>query len=147
MGQSFRASLGAAFGILAFTGVAYALNDPPSQVGRLAYTEGTVSFHDDQETGWSPAMINTPLTSGDSIWTEPNAKSEVSVAGSRVRMDGGTQLNMLAIDDSQTQLQVAQGRVDIKTFSFNPNVPYQVCLLYTSPSPRDGLLSRMPSSA
>ena len=24
---------------------------------------------------------------------------------------------------------------------------YWVCLLYTSPSPRDGLLSRMPSSA
>ena len=24
---------------------------------------------------------------------------------------------------------------------------HQVCLLYTSPSPRDGLLSRMPSSA
>ena len=25
--------------------------------------------------------------------------------------------------------------------------PYKDCLLYTSPSPRDGLLSRMPSSA
>ena len=25
--------------------------------------------------------------------------------------------------------------------------PYGICLLYTSPSPRDGLLSRMPSSA
>ena len=25
--------------------------------------------------------------------------------------------------------------------------PYLICLLYTSPSPRDGLLSRMPSSA
>ena len=25
--------------------------------------------------------------------------------------------------------------------------PYITCLLYTSPSPRDGLLSRMPSSA
>ena len=25
--------------------------------------------------------------------------------------------------------------------------PFQTCLLYTSPSPRDGLLSRMPSSA
>ena len=24
---------------------------------------------------------------------------------------------------------------------------YKICLLYTSPSPRDGLLSRMPSSA
>ena len=28
-----------------------------------------------------------------------------------------------------------------------PVIMYFVCLLYTSPSPRDGLLSRMPSSA
>ena len=28
-----------------------------------------------------------------------------------------------------------------------PWVNAQTCLLYTSPSPRDGLLSRMPSSA
>ena len=27
------------------------------------------------------------------------------------------------------------------------NVSHHACLLYTSPSPRDGLLSRMPSSA
>ena len=26
-------------------------------------------------------------------------------------------------------------------------LPFRCCLLYTSPSPRDGLLSRMPSSA
>ena len=31
-------------------------------------------------------------------------------------------------------------------FSYTPN-EYTDCLLYTSPSPRDGLLSRMPSSA
>ena len=30
--------------------------------------------------------------------------------------------------------------------SYNPK-PIHTCLLYTSPSPRDGLLSRMPSSA
>ena len=30
---------------------------------------------------------------------------------------------------------------------FDPEIPINVCLLYTSPSPRDGLLSRMPSSA
>ena len=28
-----------------------------------------------------------------------------------------------------------------------PRIRSQSCLLYTSPSPRDGLLSRMPSSA
>ena len=36
-------------------------------------------------------------------------------------------------------------------FEYNPKisilVPVYNCLLYTSPSPRDGLLSRMPSSA
>ena len=31
--------------------------------------------------------------------------------------------------------------------SYSEEVKYHVCLLYTSPSPRDGLLSRMPSSA
>ena len=39
------------------------------------------------------------------------------------------------------------------TFDLNEFIPYitteryKDCLLYTSPSPRDGLLSRMPSSA
>ena len=39
-----------------------------------------------------------------------------------------------------------------RTFEFRREVGYVLelfvlCLLYTSPSPRDGLLSRMPSSA
>ena len=33
------------------------------------------------------------------------------------------------------------------TFHLKNNITYSSCLLYTSPSPRDGLLSRMPSSA
>ena len=32
-------------------------------------------------------------------------------------------------------------------FELHHTEPYLYCLLYTSPSPRDGLLSRMPSSA
>ena len=31
--------------------------------------------------------------------------------------------------------------------TFAPVARFEACLLYTSPSPRDGLLSRMPSSA
>ena len=34
-----------------------------------------------------------------------------------------------------------------KTFRTELYSEYKGCLLYTSPSPRDGLLSRMPSSA
>ena len=39
-------------------------------------------------------------------------------------------------------------REGIKVYSDWPTIPQlYICLLYTSPSPRDGLLSRMPSSA
>ena len=46
----------------------------------------------------------------------------------------------LNVDEMVAQLLVSEG------FSTMEEVAY-VCLLYTSPSPRDGLLSRMPSSA
>ena len=38
-------------------------------------------------------------------------------------------------------------KYDGTSWSSNPNNYPATCLLYTSPSPRDGLLSRMPSSA
>src|ERR1700756_1230584 len=100
--------------------------DPPARVGRLAFVSGTVSFHDRDQTDWAPAVTNTPLTSGDALWTEPNARSEVSIAGTRVRLDSGTQLDMLAIDDSQTRMQLDQGRLDIKTFAYDTHQPYEI---------------------
>src|SRR5215217_2076705 len=105
---------------------AMAQGEPPGRVGRLAFTNGTVSFHDDEQSGWTPAVINTPLTTGDGIWTEPNARSEISLAGTRIRMEGATQLDMLALDDTQTRLQLAQGRIDVKTFAMDANQPYEI---------------------
>ena len=38
--------------------------------------------------------------------------------------------------------------ISTNSLNLNGQAPsYYLCLLYTSPSPRDGLLSRMPSSA
>ena len=105
---------------------AMAQGEPPARIGRLAFTDGTVSFHDDAQSGWTQAVVNTPLTTGDGIWTEPNARSEISLGGTRVRMEGATQLDMLALDDSQTRLQLAQGRIDVKTFAMDANQPYEI---------------------
>ena len=43
----------------------------------------------------------------------------------------------------------ANGKPDLSILNLkeNANADFTNCLLYTSPSPRDGLLSRMPSSA
>src|ERR1700749_2819175 len=90
-------------GVIGITGVVNAQNsrqnqaDPPARVGRLAFAQGAVSFHDAQDANWTAASVNDALTTGDSLWTEPNARSEVSVAGTRVRLDQSTQLDMLQL--------------------------------------------------
>ena len=52
--------------------------------------------------------------------------------------------------NSAKDIMIANNKTLVK-FGYKPisfkNVKHIICLLYTSPSPRDGLLSRMPSSA
>jgi hypothetical protein len=126
MTHPFRATMALVAGLVAYGSAAQAQGDPPGRVGRLAFAEGSVSFHDQDDSAWSKAVVNTPLTSGDSVWTEPNAHSELSVAGTRLRLDGGTQLDVLALDDSQTRLQLGQGRLDVKTYTLDTKTPYQI---------------------
>ena len=62
--------------------------------------------------------------------------------------------NRRAVADGRVELRLGEpgdllatcGRTFEKAFAVNV-FPFWTCLLYTSPSPRDGLLSRMPSSA
>src|SRR5665647_2374785 len=46
--------------------------------------------------------------------------------------------------NGKTALRLAAGKLVSEGFD---DLIINICLLYTSPSPRDGLLSRMPSSA
>src|SRR6476469_5675637 len=126
MTHPFRATVALVAGLVAYGSVAQAQGEPPGRVGRLAFMEGSVSFHDKDDVAWSKAVVNTPLTSGDSIWTEPNARSELSVAGTRLRLEGGTQLDVLALDDSQTRLQLSRGTLDAKTYTLDARTPYQI---------------------
>ena len=50
----------------------------------------------------------------------------------------------IAVDDN---VHEDTGPVDWRNAQDRLQAPVEICLLYTSPSPRDGLLSRMPSSA
>ena len=65
-----------------------------------------------------------------------NAAAALIVAGKAKTLKEGVALAAKSIDSGE-----AEGRLDRLIAVSN------ACLLYTSPSPRDGLLSRMPSSA
>ena len=55
----------------------------------------------------------------------------------------GTRASVLATTQSELVAAMVRERLGLET----ELVAITTCLLYTSPSPRDGLLSRMPSSA
>ena len=56
------------------------------------------------------------------------------------------QHSIATVHDSIDQL-LDDESIEVLDVAVPPDNQLEVCLLYTSPSPRDGLLSRMPSSA
>ena len=94
-------------------------------------------------------MINSPTTGNDSF----DEESSVMETGS----SGSSQSNFTSSAEG-ADLTVGQAMANI-TFQYNTSaasgsgsssggmINVTSCLLYTSPSTRDGLLSRMPSSA
>ncbi|MEC5212857.1 hypothetical protein RCH06_001398 [Polaromonas sp. CG_9.5] len=97
-----------------------ALPDPPGRVARLNLAEGAVSFAPAEATGysdgnaWTPAKQNRPLTRGDRLWTGQRARSELHIGSSALRMNEETSLGFLALDDSITQLRLAQGTLQLR---------------------------------
>ena len=74
--------------------------------------------------------------------TNLKAKFYVSASGSSGTLAAGDYLK----DNLDTKIAVVEA-LECPTLLNNGYGEHNICLLYTSPSPRDGLLSRMPSSA
>ena len=54
---------------------------------------------------------------------------------------------VLVIDNTKYHTLAADKKATVLAYYDSIIPEAEICLLYTSPSPRDGLLSRMPSSA
>jgi hypothetical protein len=93
---------------------AQALADPPLRVARLAYVRGPVSFSPAGTDDWALASLNRPLIAGDRLWTEPAGRDELQLSGAALRMDGGTLLSILTLDDRVMQVQLSQGTLNVR---------------------------------
>ena len=61
--------------------------------------------------------------------------------------DASIEIQDLAGDGNHYSATITSSQFSGKSKIEQHKMVYNSCLLYTSPSPRDGLLSRMPSSA
>ena len=88
--------------------------------------------------------IKIPETKSPDQFQTPKAKEDVIEASDNVSGNyaaGDTKYNA---DVLAEELAIKRGFIEEGQDATDMS---QTCLLYTSPSPRDGLLSRMPSSA
>jgi len=96
-----------------FSGPVFADDDPPGRVARLNYIQGSISFQPGGETDWVQANPNRPLTIGDSLWTDRNARGEMHIGSFAIRVGGETGITFLNLDDRTVQIQLAQGTMDV----------------------------------
>ena len=107
-----RAALAAVFALASGAALAQA-GDPPTRVGRISYLEGTVSYHAADQGDWSPATLNYPVVTNQSYWTEPRSLLELQVGPAEFRLDEGTALDILLLDDGGARLRLDQGVINI----------------------------------
>ena len=69
----------------------------------------------------------------------PYQEADACLALMRAEVDAGLQHLNRACS--------SEGRLSAEQLDAHQEVSYEICLLYTSPSPRDRTRSRMPSSA
>jgi hypothetical protein len=78
-------------------------------VARLNYFAGTVTLEPAGLTDWSYAVLNRPLTTGDQLWADANARAELHAGSTALRLDQQTALDIVNLNDTTTQLKVTQG--------------------------------------
>ena len=96
----------------------------------------TSETHSSDESGYSVIVDTTSPTVSGVSFSSSNSSSDPDYPSSYLAMEGDTVTLSFTTDE----------RVEDVEVMINGST-YSACLLYTSPSPRDGLLSRMPSSA
>ena len=108
--------------------------DCPSSLTHGNMIQRVIFTREDPENPHKEGAIMHVIESFARAYLEPGVSSVPHI-------NEGFQETFFVIDGSGTLISDGQER------SIRDGDGVYVCLLYTSPSPRDGLLSRMPSSA
>ena len=79
--------------------------DPPTRVARLSYIGGELGLLPSGAKNWSDANVNRPLTTGDKLSSAAGARAELEFDGGTLRIDGQSDLGLLALPDDGGQQQ------------------------------------------
>ncbi|MDE3196400.1 MAG: FecR domain-containing protein [Acidobacteriota bacterium] len=91
--------------------------DPPGRAASLSWIEGAVSFQPGGVEDWVPATLNRPLTTGDRLWTDTGARSELQLGTAAFRLGSRTNFTVLNLTDDVAQIQLSSGTLSVRVRS------------------------------
>ena len=100
--------------------------DPPARVGRLNFSQGSVSFRPAGEDDWVTAVPNRPMVTGDDLWADEDSRAEVHVGSAALRLGARTGITFLELDDRTTQIRLAQGSLILRLRHVDDDDSYEV---------------------
>jgi len=103
-----------------------AATDPPGRVGRLSFISGSVSFRPGDVDDWGAATINYPLTGGDHLWTDTDARAEITVGSSAIRLSPQSAFGFLGLDDRTTQIRLSQGALNVRLRDLSEDEVFEI---------------------
>jgi hypothetical protein len=89
--------------------------DPPSQAGRLAIVNGTVSIQPAGSQDWGQASLNYPLGPGDRIFTDTDGRAEVQVGRTYVRIGPNSDVTFVDFSSQAITFGAAQGSMHVRS--------------------------------
>ncbi len=100
--------------------------DPPTRVGRLDYSQGSISFRPAGEDDWVTGVPNRPMVTGDDLWSDENSRAEVHIGSTAIRLGARTGITFLTLDDHTAQIRLAQGTLILRVRHLDDDDAYEV---------------------
>jgi hypothetical protein len=114
------------FGLAFSSCLLLAQNDPPGRVARMSYLYGSASFLPGGVDDWVPADFNRPLTTADHVFVDHDGTVELQTGAAALRLYSATSLEILNLDDFNTQLRMTEGTLIIRLRSLGDQESFEV---------------------
>ncbi|HEX3099271.1 MAG TPA: DUF6600 domain-containing protein [Usitatibacter sp.] len=115
-----RLLLSALLAVVAACAGSVLAQDVPGRVGRISAIEGSAALYQDPDRGWEDAYVNAPVTSRNSVWTDPDARVEMVVGPIALRLDDESQLDVSLLDDATLDATLERGSLAARIRHFRP---------------------------
>ncbi len=83
--------------------------DEQGRAGRIAELSGQAWLYDPEERGWTPLARNQTIAEGDRLRSDAEARLHLRIGSSSIWLDGGSELDIEAMDDERVALRLQRG--------------------------------------